>query len=221
MFGAVLQTCRSQQTVWENIPDFVAAVNEMQARFDELAHMLAEQEVATSGVSATKQALRVELTDHLLVLSKALAMKGLISNNQPLYSRNKISQSDWRKFSGNVFMSKAEIVLADAVLYQGELSASGITPEFISETQALVVSMNQKLYSPRAAIITKKGITSGITKQRQKIDSILNEQLDALILIFKNSVPAFFHNYQSARMVIETGGHGPKSPKEPDDGKVG
>jgi hypothetical protein len=217
MYAAVLQTCRAQQTIWENISGFVSAVDELESRLAGLYQTHQEQSTITMGVGMSKTAFRQELIDHFYVISKALSLKGLMINDNGLYIRNKTSLSGWKILSSNGMLNKTESVKADLELHSEGLGEYGITSEFIAETQTLIASISEMLFKPRMAVISRKDLTQKVKEQGQRIDWILNQQLDTLILIFKNSVPAFFNKYQSARMIIETS-HGTKTPLEPDDG---
>lgn len=220
MYAAVLQTCRAQQSAWEQIPTFVNAVNALENKLNELHHTHVEQVKATIGAlgsSAGKKALREELTVRLYVISKALSLKGLITKDHNLQISYKTSASGWKSLPGNALMHKTEQMMLDLEIHGESLIEYGVAAEYISETQALFASMNTVLFEPRVAIVNKKQLTQKVKEQRQGIDQLLKEQLDILILPFKSSLPVFFNKYRGARVIIDSN-HGTKTPPEPDDG---
>ena len=91
MYAAVLQTCRAQQSNWESIPGFVTAVDELEQRLAVLHQIHTEHSTATVGVGMSKKAFIHTLTDHLYLIAKALSLKGLTSDDQGLYLRNKVN----------------------------------------------------------------------------------------------------------------------------------
>jgi hypothetical protein len=217
MYAAVLQTCKAQQSYWENIPGFAAAVNELEQRLAVLHQTHTEQSTAAVGAGLNKQLFRDSLTDHLYIISKALSLRGLMLNDYSLYLRNKASLSDWRKLSDNALIHKADGLMLDLEAHAATLGEYGITPAFVAETHALMATITEIIIKPRMAILSKKGLTQRAREERERIDRLLKEQLDTMILVFKSSLPAFFNQYSSSRMIIDTG-HGTKIPPQPDEG---
>lgn len=62
------------------------------------------------------------------------------------------------------------------------------------------------MISVRKAIIKRKGITKSIEDLEQEINELLRVELDRLILVFRESEPAFYHSFESARITINYGG---------------
>ncbi len=220
MYASVLQICKDEHTAWENIPVFTAAVAELESELAILHQAHAEYDVAIAGVSESKNELKAELIEHIYVIAKALSLKGTMMNDKALQIRNKGSLTSWNRLPANALLHRITALQADLELHGAALAELGITSEFIAETQVLIGEVSNVLFAPRIAIIHRKEITELVRKQTRRIDQLLNEKMDILILSFKESLPSFYSSYQSARMIIDYGSHGPKGPAERDDGKV-
>ena len=65
---------------------------------------------------------------------------------------------------------------------------------------------------PRQGQAESSSATRELTKRFRAADELLNERLDALAVQFKDSQPAFFHAYQSARVIVDhPGSHASKA----------
>lgn len=219
MYAAVLQTCKEHQAAWETIPGFNAAVSELESKLSELHEMHTKHDGILAGVSAVKASFRADLCEHLFVITKALRVKGVLTNDQGLMSRNKITLSGLNGLSANALLHRVTSIANDLTLHGASLSEYGITGESIAETQVLMEEAQVKLFQTRLAIVTRKEMTQSLTEKIRIADRLIAEQLDAFIANFKSSMPSFYKRYFNARMIINYG-HGSKTPPQPDDGSL-
>lgn len=219
MYAAVLQTCKDHQTAWENIPGFYSAVMELENKLSELHELHTTQEGMLAGVSSFKAAFKADLCEHLFVISKALRVKGVLTNDHGLVYRNKVSLSGLKNITANALLHRINAVREDLAIHGASLFEYGVTGEFIAEIQMLMNEAPVKLFQTRVAIVSRKEVTESLKERIRKMDQLISEQLDAFILNFKGSAPSFYKRYFNARIVIDYG-HGTKTPPQPDDGSI-
>ena len=220
MYNTVLNICKEQQAAWVNIPSFASAIADLEAQLAELNHTHSLRSTSTAGVSATKQAIKLELVDHMYILCKALSLKGLELHDLALDLRNRIALSKLKTISANDLLHRMEILEADLAVHGSSLESYGISAQYINETLTLVTNTREILFTPRLAIISRKGLTASLKEQTKRIDALIKNQLDTLILSFKAVLPSFYNAYQNARIVIDYGHSPDGGGLERDDGTV-
>ena len=57
---------------------------------------------------------------------------------------------------------------------------------------------------PRNGLATKSSATTELARLFVKLDKVLNNQLDPLIAKFKRTNAAFYHEYQTARSIVDS-----------------
>lgn len=75
--------------------------------------------------------------------------------------------------------------------------------------------MQQSSFKKSSSRVQGRATTSSATKELSKlfkqVDELLNDRLDALAVQFKESQPAFWHAYNTARVIVDsTGGRASK-----------
>jgi hypothetical protein len=90
----------------------------------------------------------------------------------------------------------------DLVTYGSELESYGITQTFVSDLIAKIDGLSELIESSRIALLRRKGATKSIDEVESKLTEILRDQIDRMVLVFKNNHPQFVSDYQDARSWI-------------------
>ena len=79
----------------------------------------------------------------------------------------------------------------------------------LDNLQRLLTDFEELLPQPQLAIGSAKGVGQAIDAALDRIEGILNNGMDNLMLKFEDTNPDFYRDYTNARLVIDRpGGHG-------------
>ena len=208
MYESVHAVLTDHQSSWQNIPAFASAVNTFETKLALLRARLAEQLSATTGVTLEKKLRTEDLRNRMLVVQHALFLLGRASGDIALRERNNHSKSDLRDRNLNEFAARCTELRGDLDTYGAQLLQYGITQQQMDELMPLLLGIDELNNSSRKAIIKRKSITKAIEELEQELNELLRIELDRLILVFKQSEPAFYQSFESARITINYGGGG-------------
>lgn len=83
-----------------------------------------------------------------------------------------------------------------------ELAGLDLTAEKLAAFQQQIADMRANANLPRQKIGDRKAVTKQLAAGFRKVDGILGEQIDRLLLPLEKTNPAFYVRYQAARTVI-------------------
>lgn len=208
MYGSVLSVLNDQQTIWQGIPAFVSAKAAFETKLNLLRVRVTEQLGATTGVAIDKRLRITDLRERMLLVQYALFLLGRATNDVLLRERNSLTKTDLDELRLNQLAARCAELKQDMDTYGTQLSAYGVTTQALDELIPLLETVSEVNNSTRQAIIKRKGITKSIKDLEHELNELLHVELDRLILVFKQSHPAFFEAYNSARITIDYGNRG-------------
>lgn len=208
MYGSVLSVLNEHQTSWQAIPAMADAKSAFETRLNQLRVRVTEQLSATTGVAIDKHLRLQDLRERLLPVQHALFLLGRATGNILLKERNHLTKSELEKLSLSELAVHCADLKNDLDTYGGQLAGYGITQQALDELIPLLESVGEVNNSTRKAIIKRKNITGSIANLEHELDELLRVELDRLILVFKQTAPALFTSYQSARIIIDYGSRG-------------
>ncbi len=214
MYRNIHAVLTKHQSAWETVPAFAAAVTTFNGRLDLLQIRLVEQDTATDGVGAKKQKQLAELREQMLIVHNALRLYGKAAGNHALEERNKMTKSDIGRLNISKLTVQCGELKQDLDTFGAELVSYGITGEMIAELTPVLENIDELNISTRQAILSRKSVTKSIKDLEVSLDSLLRDELDDLLLVFKTSQSEFFNAFKSARMIIDYG-HKGKSGDDP------
>ncbi len=110
---------------------------------------------------------------------------------------------------GQDSLSKCKDIHAAATANLAVLGDSGVTQARLDALQELLTDYEALLPQPRVDISSTKGVGQALDAALDRIEGILNNGLDRLMLQFEDSAPDFYRAYTNARIIIDRpGGHG-------------
>lgn len=208
MYGSVLSVLNDHQTNWQGIPAFVSAKEAFETKLNLLRVRVTEQLSATTGVAIDKRLRIADLRERMLPVQHALFLLGRATGDVLLRERNNLTKTDLDELRLNQLAARCAELKQDMDTYGTQLSAYGVTTQALDELIPLLETVSEVNNSTRKAIIKRKGITKSIKDLEYELNELLRVELDRLILVFKQSHPAFFEAYNSARITIDYGNKG-------------
>lgn len=205
MYGSVLSVLNDHQTIWQGIPAFVSAKTAFETKLNLLRVRVTEQLGATTGVAIDKRLRITDLRERMLPVQHALFLLGRATGDVLLRERNNLTKTDLDELRLNQLAARCAELKQDMDTYGTQLSAYGVTTQALDELIPLLETVSDVNNSTRQAIIKRKGITKSIKDLEHELNELLQVELDRLILVFKQSHPAFVEAYNSARITIDYG----------------
>lgn len=179
-------------------------VNELDSNLSLLRDQLTQQNSITQGVTAAKNQRIMALREEVVVLQRALYLHGKASNNSLLQARNALSKTKLYLLNIAELMVRCNALKSDLETYGPNLGDYGIQTSAIAAVISEIDALNEVQNSARIAILKRKSVTSEIEATERKLNSLLKEELDTLVLVYKRSNEAFYQAYYNARSVPQT-----------------
>lgn len=208
MYGSVLSVLNDHQTNWQGIPAFVSAKTAFETKLNLLRVRVTEQLGATTGVAIDKRLRITDLRERMLPVQHALFLLGRAAGDVLLRERNNLTKTDLDELRLNQLAARCAELKQDMDTYGTQLAAYGVTTQALDELIPLLETVSEVNNSTRQAIIKRKGITKSIRDLENELNELLRVEFDRLILVFKQSHPAFVEAYNNARITIDYGHKG-------------
>lgn len=217
MFQSVRTVLNDYQSEWQGLPVFVQVVSELDSKTTSLRSLLTQQMSLTTGVTESKNQRILLLREELLLMQRALYLLGKATNNVLLKARNK--QTKTELFSLNIaqLTVRCNEMKIDLENEGANLAAYGIQPTAVTAILDEINQLNEVQNSSRIAVLKRKSVTTEILETERSLSSLLKDELDTLVLVFKRSNAAFYQAYMNARSVPQIG-KSPDANDERDDG---
>lgn len=104
----------------------------------------------------------------------------------------------------NAKLTLAQRLLELAHKHSAQLLSYGHDPEKMSAIEQAISAYSNLIAKPMDAIAERKQKTTNLKELFARLDSVLYDKLDKLIVLFKSSHPDFYGEYRTARNVIDS-----------------
>lgn len=206
MLYLLKNTCEKYQTTWTSVAAFAATYNLLAAKIPLLEQNRDAQMQATTGITTDKNNKRQLMVDKAAFIQNRLQSYANVNNNPELYDSVKFSPSKMKTARDTEIVGICNTILAKATANAATLVNFGVTAALITELQTSITNYSATVAKPKTAISQTKTATENLAKLFKEIDDLLNKRLDLDIELFKVPKPEFYSQYQTARIVIQTGG---------------
>ena len=192
----------SKTAIWSVIPKIVAYKNEL----DEIITTTGEKsEEARAGTSTRER--KDQVKEHIALkvstLTGTLQAFGHEKGMPDLASKASVSKSDVLKYTDAELDSHVKALISLAQENLAGLADYGVSEALITEILSSVDEFNGLIGKPRA--IRSSKFTANHTAS-QLVDEgvdLLNNKVDKLMLMFRESQPEFYEGYLRARTIVD------------------
>lgn len=214
MFKTVAVVLDQNNTVWDKIAPLVTAVQQFKDKITAIDAAAQKQETPVSGAVDDKAAARDALEDVLFLICEALGVLGHTSNDNELVALVDLTPSGLDKLGDEELSNRATTILARANAMKTELATLLVTQANLDELDQALQTFQATKEKPRTAVAERVAQTGSLPSLVRDGSSILRNQIDPLVNLFRRSNPDFVAAYRSARVIIDrAGSHA--SPKTP------
>jgi len=206
----------ANNATWAGTPAFVSAKTLYSDVILRIGKARQVQEKETKGVTEDKaQAREAAITKGITIAAATFAFASVTSNNT-LKEQVNYSPSDLRLSRDTILVDRLRVIHNAANDYAADLVDFGVQAADLSDLDTLINKYADQVQNPRTAIGERSTATQELEALFVEGDTVLKEQLDKLIEIFKVSAPNFYNQYKSARVIVDLGRGGSSDPDEPE-----
>lgn len=212
MFSTTYTVLSNYSSLFEGSAVLQSKISLLGDNMTDLEKERQQQELATSGLTLSKDNLRSELEILILRISAALVAFATGVSDANLKKKARYTPSRLRRASDLELCDIAVNMLKLATPLIAELGVYFITQEELDLTDLKVTGFKEAIPQNRVATGTRKASTANINDLIRKTNRLLKEEIDALIQPFQFIQPEFYQQYKNARIIVDYTGRG-KTPK--------
>ncbi|HAP70335.1 MAG TPA: hypothetical protein DCR04_11535 [Flavobacteriales bacterium] len=204
------------QTIIDVVPARTAAFATLAANIAIINKEIAGQSSNTTGVTQDKTAARDTLNTTTIELLSPAKAWAVFEKNNTLAAEFDYSLSEIQAIKDDTMqgfcMHRLQLI-NDNITAMADF---GIDPALLVSWQAAIDAYTAILESPREAINSRHLKTLHLKILFKETSALLRNQLDPLMVPFKNVEPQIYYGYKQARMIINRGGSAPNPNPKPD-----
>ena len=205
MFESVASTMNSFDTVWAANGVISAIVTNLQSGLSALLGGQQNQTAGSKGVTQTKSQARTILEGTAMAVASAGKAYAVSDNNLVLKETCSLTASGLDKAKDVDLIAICQNLYDAVNPFAASLAPYGATSTSLSALQTAITTFTALTGKPASAIAAVSAATEGIEIEVKAIKTLLNEQLDPLMMQFKTSNPAFYNQYMASRVIHDIG----------------
>lgn len=220
MIKAVLSFLKANAIVWNQVPDIVTDVDDLEALMNEIeaTHRLTSDDL--SGQTDKKDAEQEKLVSTTHSLSSALAAMAVRTGNEVLLAKVDFSASHLEKQRDQEQLITAMGIATLAREHLDDLSSGGITEADVDALEEQAIRFKESLPVNRVSVSERKTANKKLTELFKQADKLIKKRLDKMMVRYETADPAFYVAYQNNRMILDYGTRYEKNDKKKEEGEV-
>jgi len=171
------------------------------------------QETPIVGEEEKKVLIRHDYEDEIMRIAGQICSLATKNNDMSLAAQTELTLPQLDKMAADVLEAAGNRISGLATANLAGLADYGITQADITALDGMTGQFHDAKTAPRKAIATRAGQTKTLPPAVKTVISLLRNQLDKEMLMFKKSNPEFYAGYVSARVIVNHGGR--KSGSQP------
>ncbi|PAP80384.1 hypothetical protein B1759_03025 [Rubrivirga sp. SAORIC476] len=216
MLRATLTVIDDHADAWAAIPVMARYRDDLSTAIDRVRDAAQRQADPASAVTAVKDQLRTHVRDAAWTLAAALQAWAADTDRPDVAAQADFSPSDLIQLRDAALADQSELIVDLARTHAPDLADYGVLPPEIDALDALDDQFADALSTPRAAIVARSRATAEIAIEIRNATRLLRASLDPMVARLTASSPDFAREYRTARIIIDRGITGDRSPDAPD-----
>lgn len=205
MLNSVLGVANNFKNVWKDhvaFADGVAALNDARVAID------AQNQIAQGnpGASDAKEQARLTLCRLACEVIGAVRAYAAVNADPELAAKVDYTESDVTGGRASEVVVRCKTIQAAATENEDELGKYGITNGKLTLFKKAIDAFDKAKSAPRQGRVTKSAATQLLPQLVRSAMAIVRDQLDGLMLQFKEASPNFYEEYFAARWLVNNRG---------------
>ena len=203
MYQALESLLNENKSTWQQVPAFVAAFGLFSEKTTRLSEIYRERARKLAGISGSKRSKRKQLSESAEVISGALKALASSKQNEELRHGVNYKSSELKNLPQKDMVAACRNIYEVALEHKAQLTAFNIPEETLTGFGSLVSEYESMNSATRNAISTRKALGELQRELMAAIDILLADQLDAMIISFREPHPQFYKEYRINRILVD------------------
>jgi len=213
MYLATQVVLETNRDIWEPLAAFAVAAGELDEQIGSIQTLLQKQ-MDKKGGTADKAYTLNALADAAFEVAAAVRAFAVTTSDRDLAVKMDYSRTDIVAGRDSQVLSRCQSIHAIVTDSVTSLADYGITPAKLTAFKKKMDAFASVQVKPRQELAASSAATKALPELFALADSVLNDRLDALVVQFKDSQSAFYHEYTGARVIVDQpGGRASKASK--------
>lgn len=205
----VVLTRKEYKPLWQATPGFVKLQGNLATEIAFITKNTPKTIRRKTGSAADKEAARLAVCKAALIVAGAVAAYAHAVGNHELLVRVDTTLSLLLSGRHQDSRDKCDDILTAATANLAALGDYAVAQADLDNLLQLLEDYEDLVPQPQLAIGAAKGVGQAIDAALDRLDGILNNGLDNLMLKYEDPNPDFYRDYTNARIIIDRpGGHG-------------
>ena len=165
-----------------------------------------EQETPILGEEVQKTLVRHDYEEEIMRIAGQLCSLAAKNNDPNLAAETELTLSQLDKMDVDTLEETGTRISGLATANLAGLADYSITQTDVTGLDAMTAQFHGVKTAPRTAIAKRAGKTKTLQPAVKTVTSILRNNLDKEMLMFKKSNPDFYAGYVAARVIVDRGG---------------
>ncbi len=218
MYLQVQDTAEKYEKIWMAMPAFVRGMNRVNVAVKVINDHKGGLQVSSKSVTTVKDEKRLEMAKRTGVIMAALRAYASEHKLSDLITELDKSPKDIMQCKENDADDYCQHIHELALVHKDGLADQGVTVEELDAHQQSIDQFSDLIGKPRTVTTNRVVTRSKIDLAFDEADDVLDNILDNLALRLEAQDADFYGAWQSARVVIATGGGGSRWKGDDDKG---
>ena len=205
MLNTVLSFLKQNRSLWEASLVMVELIANLESLIGEIESLRLQTESNLTGITAEKNNQQEDLIDKAYELSSVLYAMASLADNKVLQAKVDFTESELQNIRGGDLLATCTAVVAIVKENLTALERFEITEADATELENLIASFGENIPAYRVSVTERKAANEKMKELFLKIDNLLNEQVDRMMVRYKNTSPDAYVAYTNARSIVHYG----------------
>lgn len=174
-----------------------------------------EQQTPIVGEEELKVTVRHDYEEEIMRIAGQICSLATKTNDPNLAAETELTLSQLDKMDVDTLEETGTRISGLATASLTGLADFNITQTDVTGLDTMTTQFHGVKTAPRTAIAKRRGKTMTLPPAVKTVTSLLRNNLDKEMLMFKKSNPDFYAGYVSARVIVDRGGHKGAAPTPP------
>lgn len=201
----VLKACLDvNKPVWTANTVFNVDVVELNDKITKIEKAQQAQSLNSTSLTEEQNKRFEDLLQSVLFILNRIESFSLVKGNKNLAATIKYSETSLRRSRFTTFNTNAANIINVATINLTALTPYSISQPLLTDAQTLLTNYKNSMPTSKQAKAKEKNATKSLDTLFNEVKTII-KRLDLDIDVFKKSNPDFYNQYQTSRLVKETG----------------
>ena len=205
MYGSVQAVLNRNKSKWLTFEPMAEAVTAFDGPVAQII-ALAPRQIRTSGGAADKRAALQTLGDAAWFVATQVSAYAAKTSNLTLQARVNYSRTSVTAGSEQDAVTRCQTIHTAATEHLAALSKYRVDAAKLTELDHAIKAFQALINAPRDSTAQSAAATKQLPALFKTTDALLKNQMDKLMASFSASEPTFHAEYQTARVIVDTGG---------------